>query len=51
MLLGDYWNVIGFPRLKNKREIAHTHTKFSRAKSLIIRLGRKYYKVDMNIIQ
>ena len=30
ILLGDYWNVIGFPQLKNKREIAdtqtHTHT-------------------------
>ena len=27
-ILGDYWNVIGFPQLKNKREIAHkqTHT-------------------------
>ena len=26
ILLGDYWNVIGFPQLKNKRETAHTHT-------------------------
>ena len=26
ILLGDYWNVIGFPQLKNKREIAHIRT-------------------------
>ena len=26
ILLGDYWNVIGFQQLKNKREIAHTRT-------------------------
>ena len=25
ILVGDYWNVIRFPQLKNKREIAHTH--------------------------
>ena len=28
ILLGDCWNVVGFPQLKNKREIAYacTHT-------------------------
>ena len=54
ILLGDYWNVIGFPELKTKEKLhihTQTYTKSSKAKLFIIRLSRKYYKVVTNLIQ